>query len=271
MKISLLYTFLFLGMLVVFNSVIAQEKNDADKLVMLNGDERIGQVTEINVDNIKFVHQGEALSYTFKKSEIYKIQFASGRIEIMNEISDSKNGDAGIQLQDHHNVVAVLPFSFISPSGGNDMAHEKKAQSECFNVLNRFARDFKLQDPVTTNALLLKHNISHETIESFTPAEICHVLGTEYVVMGLITVLHTGSVQTSGVSETKKKKGNKVLDFTTSSSSSYENFRTEVDMKIYSDQGQNIYSRSHNSFWQVEDAYEITLQWLVKRSPLYRK
>lgn len=56
-----------------------------DKIVMLSGEEKIGQVTEIGDTFIKFIRKGETLNYTFKKSDINKIQFASGRIEFVTQ------------------------------------------------------------------------------------------------------------------------------------------------------------------------------------------
>ena len=52
------------------------QENIADKIVMLDGEEKIGQVTEITDDQIKFMFQGEKLEYSIKKSEINKIQFS---------------------------------------------------------------------------------------------------------------------------------------------------------------------------------------------------
>jgi len=42
-------------------------------------------------------------------------------------------------------------------------------------------------------------------------------------------------------------------------------------MKIYTDQGQNVFAQSHNSFWPNQNAYETTLKYLIKRTPLHHK
>ena len=47
-----------------------------DKLVMLSGEEKIGQVTEVGDTFIKFIHKGETLNYTFKK-DLRSIRFQS--------------------------------------------------------------------------------------------------------------------------------------------------------------------------------------------------
>jgi len=104
------------------------------------------------------------------------------------------------------------------------------------------------------------------------PENLYNILVTEYIVMGTVSVLYTSTTNYSGSTQTTKKKDdNKKISFTSASSSSTDNFKTQVDMKIYSDQGQNIYTNNHTSFWQNEDAYTLTLQWLIKRSPLHMK
>ena len=273
MKKSLILTAFFMMaiMAVAVQGAVAQENQD--KVTMLNGEEHIGKVTGMDATSIQFVHQNESLSYTYQKADINKIQFASGRIEVINKVQKGgSGGGAQANLQDHHNKVAVLPFTYMSSGGDHDDAMEKKVQSDCYNVLTKFADQFQIQDPTTTNAMLIKHGVNTGNIDGFTPAELCDVLGVEYVVMGTVSVMYTGTVNSSGSSTTSQRKNeNKTIKFTSSSSSSTDNFKTQVDMKIYSDQGQNIFAKSHNSFWQTEDAYSITLQWLIKRSPLYMK
>ncbi len=270
MKNSLSLTLLLVILMVGITTTPVHAQENFDKLTMMNGQEHIGKVTAMDNESIKFVHKDESLEYTYQKADINKIQFSSGRIEVLNKVSDNSGGE--VNLQDHHNVVAVLPFTYLSSNGAHDDAMEKKVQSDCFTLLSKFADQFKLQDPVTTNALMIKHGVNSGNIDGFTPAELCNILGAEYLVMGTVSVMYTSTTNYSGSSQTTKKKDdNKKISFTSSSSSSTDNFKTQVDMKMYSDQGQNIYANSHTSFWQTEDAYTLTLQWLIKRSPLYMK
>jgi len=276
MKKHGLKTIVFIFLIAGVTSLISvAQENSFDKVVMLNGDERIGKVTEINADDIKFTHQNETLTYTFNKSEINKIQFASGRIEIINEVEKAGDTPSESSLQSHHNWVAVIPFSFIGGGGERDDKLEKKVQMDCYNVLRKFAAEFKIQDPTTTNALLIRNGIDDQTIGGFTPEEIAHILEVEYVILGNVTVNQTGSTSYhSSVSREKEEKEKKKLVnilINSGSTSTTNQFRTQVDMQIFNDMGQNIYTKSHDSFWQTEDAYEITLRYLIKRSPLYRK
>ena len=73
-----------------------------DKLIMLSGEEKIGQVTEVGDTFIKFIHKGETLNYSFKKSDINKIQFASGRIEFFTQSPKVGKDSLRAGMQDHH-------------------------------------------------------------------------------------------------------------------------------------------------------------------------
>jgi len=245
-----------------------------DQIIFLNGNEAIGQVTEIRNDDLKFVHKGETLVYTFKKDDINKVQFASGRIEFFTELKvDSaamQNADQP-SLQAHHTSIAVLPFSYIGLGGSRDEKMALKAQSDCYNYFKESSEQLAVQDPVTTNALLIKHNIDEKNIAGYLPAELAHILGVEYIVMALITIDQKGSRTTGGSVNSGKNNGNKYLGYVLGGSSTSNEFSTAVDMKIYDDEGNNIFAKSHHSFFPNEDAYLVTLQYLIKRTPLYRK
>ena len=268
MRLLLLISCIFILNLVSIDTLA--QGDAADKVVMLNGEEKIGQVTEIGDNYVKFIHKGESLTYTLKRETINKIQFASGRIEFITESVPNAN-DGSITVQSHHNIIAILPFSYIGQGGTRDQKLELKVQSDCYNVLKKNADQFILQDPITTNALLVKNNINESSIMGFTPIELATLLNVEYVIYGTVTVNQKGSTTGSGSYYSGKDKGNKNSGIILGTSSTTVQFSTTVDMKIYTDQGQNIFAQSHDSFWQTENAYEITLQYLIKRSPLYRK
>jgi hypothetical protein len=251
------------------NSAYAQNP-PADKMVMITGEEKLGKVTEIGDTYVKFIHANETLVYTLQKKDINKIQFSSGRVEFITEAKPAGE-EGGTGLQAHHNLVAVIPFTYIQRGGSRDEKLGLKVQSDCYNVLKKYASQFTLQDPMTTNALLVKNNITSESIIGFTPIELAHILGVEYIILGTVTVNEKGVTTSSGSYYEEKNKGKKSTGIILGSSSTTVEFSTAVDMKIYSDQGQNIFAQSHDSFWQTEDAYQITLQYLIKRSPLYNK
>src|SRR5687768_15297435 len=108
-----------LAVLSSFNIFAQQSKNDV--VLKANGDELIGKVVEIGDADIKFMYQGETLTYQVRKEDIIKITFGSGRIEFFNkpQLSSEKKDSKPTALTgdtDHHNKVAVLPFGYIKNS-----------------------------------------------------------------------------------------------------------------------------------------------------------
>jgi len=261
-------------MIISINSMnVFSQDNGLDKIVMLDGEERVGNVTAISDEEIKFKYKGENLEYSISSSQINKIQFASGRIQVVNNTNTSKSdgSDANGKMQDHHNKVAVLPFSYIGQGGTRDEKMGKKVQSECYNLLLKNASQFNIQDPITTNANMIKHGIREDNIEGFTPGELANILECEYIVIGTVTLNTEGAYSGGGTYYSQKTSGNKTSGYTGGGSTTKTDYGTDVDLKIYSDQGLNIFSKSHTSVWSSEDAYKITLQYLIKRCPLYRK
>ena len=98
----------------VSSQFVFAQSESVDAVTLMNGSEMKGKVTGITDDAITFVHQGETLAYVVKKEEINKIKFASGRVEIINEIKEQpKSGNSATKLTIQRNLVAVLPFVYI--------------------------------------------------------------------------------------------------------------------------------------------------------------
>jgi len=270
------YVLLFLTFLI---QVRAQDEKSYDVVLKLNGEEHIGKVTEMDDASIKFVHKDETLAYTFKKSDIMKITFASGRIEIINESPNAKNNNStkSASLESHHNKIAILPFTYLinKQSAGEEMTY--KVQNECYSFLNNHVGELVIQDPMTTNASLIKAGINQENLRGYTMGEICNILGVEYVVSGTVTQNETyvsnysGSSTSAKSDKGKNNKGNIFKSSTSTYSSSVQKYETAITMNIYTDKNSTIFSKDHTSFWQTDDAYKITLQYLLKRTPVYKK
>ena len=105
-----------------FLSVYAQQENTPEKkydtVKMKSGETKVGSVTDITDDVIRFVHKGETLNYSLKKNDIEKIIFSSGRVEMYNDPSTNKRADTS--NAEHRNKVAVLPFSYINNQQRDD-------------------------------------------------------------------------------------------------------------------------------------------------------
>lgn len=272
-QLLLFFTMLFIG--------ITNAQNDV--ILKTNGDEMNGKVLKINSADLQFIYQNESVEYTIKKSDIVKITFASGRVEFFNKTDNNSK----IKLEDHHNKVAILPFGYIKDQETSNTTMTKKIQQETYTIFKKKAAILKFQDPTTTNALLAKAGINNNNIEGYTMGEICNILSVEYVIQGLVSVEKssvTNFSNTTSKSKTNKvhvdKKGHIVGDIwndnkksskSSTYSSSTQNYSTNITMNVYSDKGDNLFSKEHASFWQTQDAYKITLAFLAKRTPIYKK
>ena len=239
---------------------------------MLDGESKSGKVVGISDDLIEFIHDGESLKYSFKKTEISKIEFASGRIEVFNEMPSLASRNA--ELVDHHNKIAVLPFVYIrdGEQKKND-AMERKVQGELVSVMQNHVGVLKIQPATETNALLAKNGINDENFVQFTMPEIANLLGVEYVIQSTLAINQQGSTTYNSSSTAIKKDDNKnkLTAFSSGASSTQLQFQTNVDMTLYNDKGEMVWTQSKESFWPTEDAYQQTLKFLLKRSPVYSK
>ncbi|MFS4494108.1 hypothetical protein [Maribacter sp. 2308TA10-17] len=279
----------------------AQDSN-YDIILKTNGEEMEGNVKEIGDDALKFVYKNESIEYNVAESDIVKITFGSGRVQFFNKFDTgggskqsegSSNKARGekkyANLEDHHNKVAILPFAYLRDDQDGSKTKSNKIQNEAFSLYNKNKASLSFLPPQTTNALLIKAGISNNNIEGFTMGEICNVLGVEYVIQGMISIEKTNQTNISNSSSTTRKTSNKpyvdrrgriIGDIwgngkrKTSSSSvstNIQNYSTSMTINIYNDRGDSIFSQDHSSFWQTQDAYKITLKYLTKRSPLFKR
>ena len=280
-KIALLIIVLFAVM-----SLPAQQSNTGsqkfDTVYMKNGDLKVGSITAVEDASISFIHKGETLKYTFKKPDITKIVFSSGRVENIStpdSAAENKSTNTINKAEgDHHNKAAVLPFTYINPSQETNIEIGYKVQNECYNILSAKAATFTIQDPATTNALLGKSGVTPENIRNYTMSELCDMLGVEYIVRGTVTTNATSTTTSGNTTYDQSKKNgsdksgnsnNKTSGSVYNSSSSQQNFQTSVLMEMYTDDGKKVYGQDRTSFWSSVDAYKSTLQFLLKKTPIY--
>lgn len=266
-----------LALLLVTLITFAQQPGKNDVILKLDGDELTGKVLKINDGDVEFTYAGETLVYNIKKTDIMKITFGSGRIQVFNkpqQTAPAQSQQASApqgNLQDHHNKVAILPFGFIrdgQPADGDQI------QNECYSFMSKHAGVYTILPPRTTNAQLIKAGITRETIKGYTMEDICNVLGVEYVVDGLVTMNKTTQTTTQSNSGAVKSKDDDGKDRKYNSYSygtATQNFQTKLSLAIYNDKGTAVYDQDRTAFWNTQDAYSNTLEYLLKRSPLYTK
>lgn len=253
-----------------------------DTIFKNDGQQMVGKVMEVSTDNINFVYKNETINYTVPKKEINKITFASGRVEMMNSQPTATNriSHTPRNTAEHKNKVAILPFEYIRNQDGGSNAMAQKIQNEAYSIFMKRKIDMKFQDPSTTNALLAKAGITGNIPASYTMIELCDILGVEFLVKGIVSVQKSGENSYSNTNVDAKKTDRKknsgffeeVLSGSSSTSSSTtESFATSINMNIYNDKGENIFNQDHSAFWNMEDSYKTTLNYLAKRTPIYKK
>lgn len=257
--------------LVLISILNVNAQTKSDKVLMVNGETKTGSVVGISEDAIEFMHDGEALKYTLKKVNISKIEFGSGRIEVFNEM---KGGSKEAVLIDHHNKVAVLPFIYIRDGvqKKND-AMERKVQQQFFSLMQGHVGVLKVQSFSETNTILAKNGVNDENFVQFTMPEIANMLGVEYIIQSTLSVSKRGatSYNSSSLLLKQNQAKDKVRGTAFSATSTQIEFQTNLDMSLYNDSGEVVWTRSKESFWPNEDAYEQTLKFLLKRMPIYTK
>src|SRR5690349_20320708 len=87
--------------------------------------------------------------------------------------------------------VAIMPLNFIGYSP-EEMRY--RLQDIVYNYLHRDGMSIVLQDPVTTNALLGRKEITADNLRNFLPSELASVLGVDYVIMGRVTQESAGGL-----------------------------------------------------------------------------
>jgi len=271
MKFPYPLTLFIYPFLLLFITFGIQAQNDV--ILKTDGSEMVGNIKAIEDKDITFVYKNETIEYKVPKVQIAKITFSSGRVEFYNESTE---------LKDHHNKVAVLPFAFIKDMGSGDDVMSKQIQQKAYTIFKAKSGQLEFQDPMTTNRLLSKAGIGNDNSQEYSMGEICEILGVEYLIQGTVSISDKGQTNTNVSTTTVKSKGTgqgkigtipsgKATANTIGVGSSTETYSTSISMNIYNDKGENLFSKDHESFWNTQDAYEITLNWLAKRTPFYQK
>ncbi|HEY9259026.1 hypothetical protein [Chitinophaga sp.] len=259
----------------------SQTEKKHDVIVKLNGDQLNGDVLEISDSTIRFTYTGEKLIYNIKKSEILKITFASGRVETFNAPPATAQTTpvtaTGASTAERRNKVAVLPFTFVKDGQNAAQEVSDEIQNELYALLSKHSGVYTVVSPRATNVLLTKAGITKANMLNYSMAEICQVLGVEFIVDGMVTQNRTTQTSYGNTSYSDKTKKNDNSDdkkssgSASTSSTSVQNYETTMDMKIYNDKSEIVYNQNRKAFWNTADAYKNTMEYLVKRCPLYKK
>jgi hypothetical protein len=226
-------------------------------------------------------------SKNLKTKEMKKInKIISGVLAVTFFVTAATQSNAQLSSK---NRVAIMPMAYIGD--GDDERDEEMRyvlQDIAVNYMNRSAAELKFMDVAEVNALLYKKGINEETIRGYTPKELAAILNVEYVIIGsvlqdkgsvvTVTNQHTTRRQTvehydrygrhgrhrNYVEEVNRNNNNR-------RSETRQNIETQVSLSIYNEDGEKIYSKSRQSILTEQDAYKNAIQYLLKRTPLYKR
>lgn len=273
----------FLAAFMFYVPVLAQgvAKPKEDVIIKTDGDELRGKITEVSDDAIKFVYTNETVVYTIKKSDILKVTYTSGRIEVYNKktLPSETGPDAKVpapvaSAESHHNKVAILPFIMVRSGQETAEVMGEQVQNECYAFLNKHAGVHSIINPRTTNSLLAKAGVNKQNIETYSMEDLCNILGVEYIVDGIVSINlgnATSSQSNYGKVTNSNNKNNNGRFNSSSFATTQQNYQTSLTLNIYNDKGEGVYSEERKSFLTTQDAYLATLHYLLKRSPIYSK
>lgn len=280
-SVLFLITFIFTSNI----EVMAQDKTDI--LFLKTGEKKEGKVTGITESHVKFRYTGEEFDYEIPKTDLAKIQFASGREEVFGTVDTGgtvSTTPAPANAEDAHNKIAVLPFQFSSNDPSMDpKAMSSLAQNTTANSIRQQYGNLMLQDPMTTNALLAKNNIDYSNITTMLPAEVAILLGVEYVVYGTVNLTNKGAttIGSTGTNYSEREKTDytkgksddrtKGSAYTSTSSTTKIDYDTSVDFRLFNNKGTNMYSDSRHVFGSEVDSYESGIDYMIKRTPFGSK
>ena len=237
-----------------------------DTITKVSGEQLVGKVMSVGDDRIKFSYAGETLTYDIKTSDIQKVNFSGGRIQTFSSATAAKTSAETGNVEpavSHAGLVAILPFRYLIEKRNASDEMTYKVQSDAYSFLDKHRRSLTLQAPNETNAILFKGGINMETIRGHTMAEICNLLGVEFIVLGTVTQNiddQTTSSSQSGDYNNKNKSSTTTL-----------NYKTNVLLNVFNDKGDSKYGDDHTSLWSGTNAYKSALEYLLKRTPVYSK
>jgi hypothetical protein len=275
-----LIAFLFISTIVIAQGKASQK---LDKIIKKDYQIIECTISKISDKTVSYSLPNETLVIEIDVVLIAKIDFANGRSQTFNVSSSSNtavkevapvgNQEAGFK----ENTIAVLPVPYVNSDNLNSSEEMAKfAQNDIYEkLIDKSANIFPLsvQDLRVTNSLLRKAGIDYKNIDE-TPIEELHkILGVDNIIAVKVSYTlsenQTATTYTSGKAKVDNKK---IVDNSMSTTNSYSN--TVYNYHIYFDMYKNntkIYTESRVPFLKVKDSWMDSVQYLLKRSPIYKK
>lgn len=176
--------------------------------------------------------------------------------------------------------VAVIPMIYIGDDNETRMDDMRfYLQDIAISCLGKSAAELKFLDANEINAILLKNGISDFNIRQYTPKELADILHVEYIIMGsvvqdlgkTVTAFHSNNNRRQKIEHRYRETRLRGHNHRCGSSVTTQNIETRVTLSIYNETGEKIHTSSRRSLLTGPGAYRNTIQYLLKRTPLYNR
>ena len=286
MKIKSVYAVAILFLVSI--AAFAQGTKKLDKII-----KRDYQVIECTISKmsdkaVEYSLPGETMQISLDTGQIARIDFASGRSQTFDvtptssspaSSSPSIRSTAVVSSEMKQNTIAVLPVPYLNSDtqeSSEDMA--KFAQNDLYNkLLDKSSNIFPLtvQDLRTTNSLLRKAGIDYKNIDETPIEDLEKILGVDNIVAAKISyTIGSGTTATTYNSGNAKVSDNnkkvKTSDISTTTANTQEYYYYTVYFDMYKN-ASKIYSQTRKPFLAVKDSWIDSVQYLLKRSPIYSR
>ncbi|WP_026729013.1 hypothetical protein [Flavobacterium denitrificans] len=270
-------------MLFLCVAVFAQGGKKLDKIIKRDYQIIECTVAKISDKTVEYSLPGETVVIVLDVSQIAKIDFASGRSQTFDVTPSSSapdnSGQSVVSGEIKPNTIAVLPVPYVNADnqqGSEDMA--KFAQNDLYNkLLDKSANILPLtvQDLRVTNSLLHKAGIDHNNVDETPIEDLQKILGVDNIIAAKVSfTIGTGTTATTYNSGNAKVSNNnkKVTtnDYSTTTANNQQYYYYTVYFDMYKN-GSKIYSQTRKPFLAVKDSWMESVQYLLKRSPIYMK
>ncbi|KAF2335147.1 hypothetical protein [Flavobacterium daemonense] len=281
MKIKRAAALLLLFFVSVFS--FAQGGKKLDKIIKRDYTIIECTVSKVSDQTVEYSLPGETVQIVLDVSQIARIDFASGRSQTFDvsqgssSTSPSPSSGYVAAAEIKQNTIAVLPVPFLNADNQQSSEEMAKfAQNDMYNKLldkSGNIAPLTVQDLRTTNSLLSKAGIDYRNIDSTPIEDLEKILGVDNIVaakvsytIGTATTATTYNSGNAKVSDNNKKVTTNDYSTTTANNQQYYYYTVYFDM--YKNAAK-IYSQTRKPFLAVKDSWMESVQYLLKRSPIY--
>ena len=255
---------------VASNFLFAQNGDKLDKIVKKNYEVLDVNIKRITEKEVEYSFPNEDLVTSLDLSKVAKITYKSGRTQEFT-VSEQELMTASPEKKSYTfipikpNTIAVLLVPFLNTENQRSSAEMAKiAQNDIYNrLIDKTSNIFPLQvqDIRTTNSLLKKSGIDYTEIDEIPIEDLSNILGVDNVLA--CKVNYTMSI-TSGTYVIGDD------DFFSTISEEDKSFAYTIYFDLYK-KNVKIYSKTRQPFFNMQDSWIDSVNYLLKRSPIYTR